>query len=331
MKQYDYSIDFVKGIATLLVIIFHAIIGDTDNMCGVLNIEQGVPLFLLATSYLYFKAQENKPITFYKSHQFLKMFNRVFVPFLIFQAIIFFIHYSRYGGINFLNVSLSGGIGMGAYYPWLFLQFWLLIPCFAYLIKQKKLKMWQAIVISILFEVAYNILDSAGVFGKYPDNIWRLFVGRYVFIIYLGSLIAENRFNYIKFIPIILVGIAFTLLERYDVWSVPYLNYSPNIGIWEGFHWYLYFYSATIFILLRKLFEVSSCPIKNSLKWIGKHSWEIFLSQMLYFYLRWVTRKDFDFGNPLISTILWVLVAIVSSIIIAVLFIKLKELINKLI
>jgi fucose 4-O-acetylase-like acetyltransferase len=233
LMKHDDSIDFIKGIAILLVIIFHCIIGYTNKVAGVISIEQGVPLFLLVSSYLYFKSQENKPVTFYGKHHFIKMFNRIFVPFFIFQIPILLISFYK-SNISIFNVVAGGGIGMGSYYPWLYFQFWLLLPCFSYLIKNKKLKMWHAIAISITLEIAFNLIASINVINNFSDVLWRLFVGRYVFIIYIGFLLAKNRFNYKTFAPITFIGVIITLVQRYDIWNIPFLYYALHGVLYTG-------------------------------------------------------------------------------------------------
>ena len=49
-RERDYSIDFVKGVAILFVILLHNM--PNDSIYSIVYIGQAVPLFVLVSSYL---------------------------------------------------------------------------------------------------------------------------------------------------------------------------------------------------------------------------------------------------------------------------------------
>ena len=212
---------------------------------------------------------------------------------------------------------------MGSYYPWLYFQFWLLLPCFLYLTKHIRIKLWHAITFSFLIEIVFNQVSSISLFINYSDLAWRLFVGRYVFIIYIGFLICENQFKYIKMLPLILIGLIITILQRYEMVDFSILYFTPQSIFWKGFHWQMYFYSAFLFVLLKKSLPKLPERINIILKWTGRNSWEIFLSQMLYFHI--FRLADFQFFNLYLSAIIFIVFSVLSCMIIALAYIKLRD------
>ncbi len=313
----DNSIDFVKGISIVLVITLHSVSSVVQKLPGILIIKQGVPLFLIVSSYLYFNRKKDKQVEYYKIEDFFNIFRRIFFPFFIFQIPIFIISYIR-GEIDLLNIIFRGGIGMGSYYPWVYFQFWLLLPCFLYLIRNKNLKLSHVVIISILIEIVFNLITTYIFSGERSDLIWRLFVGRYIFIIFIGYLLSENKFDPVKFAPLIFLGVVISLLERYDLLRLSPVSYIPDTLSWKGFHWYLYFYSALLFTVLRVIESNLPSGIVNTVRWLGVNSWEVFLSQMVFFHV--FNYKHFSLGNPYISLLLFIVCSLISSILMAIIY-----------
>lgn len=321
----DYFIDYIKGIAILFVIIFHSGIERSLKIETLLTTEQSVPLFLLASSFIYFK--KNKNLNFYKKNDFIKFFKRIFFPFIIFELLILFVSYCK-GEINLKSFILKGGFGPGSYYPYLYLQYWLLLPIFNYLIKCKNLKLIHAIIISVLFELFFSIISLNSIFSIYSDPIWRLFVGRSVFIIYLGFLISENKFKVINFLPLIFIGIFVSILQRYSIYNFSIFFFTSKAFVFNGIHWPLYFYSAFFFIFLRNLYFIFSSKIKILLCWLGFNSWEIFLSQMLFF--EKINLDNFYWLPHYLKIPFFICFSMFSCIFIAFIFINLKNIFLKM-
>jgi fucose 4-O-acetylase-like acetyltransferase len=132
VTERDFSIDYIKGIAILMVIVFHCLMSYSLKIGGILHIEQAVPLFLIASAYITFKKikSNNQGNSYFDKNNIRKVVKRIFLPFLIFELLIVIISLIK-KDFSLLSFMLSGGKGMGSYYPWLYLQYWLMLP-FAY-------------------------------------------------------------------------------------------------------------------------------------------------------------------------------------------------------
>lgn len=64
-RERDYSIDFVKGVAILFVILLHNM--PNESIYSIAYIGQAVPLFLLVSSYLTYGGFQRKGFNGYFS------------------------------------------------------------------------------------------------------------------------------------------------------------------------------------------------------------------------------------------------------------------------
>ena len=92
-RERDYSIDFVKGVAILFVILLHNM--PNESIYSIAYIGQAVPLFLLVSSYLTYGGFQRKGFNgYFSARNVKKMLDRVSLPFflLIFsQCAIFYL------------------------------------------------------------------------------------------------------------------------------------------------------------------------------------------------------------------------------------------------
>jgi fucose 4-O-acetylase-like acetyltransferase len=125
---HDLSLDFVKGVCILLVVINHCI--DSSFNHKVLFWLWGspaVPLFLLIQVYhSYKKGLDGIRISG------SKIWKRVLFPFLLVQALLFayvvVIQPTRTLHSIVMDAYYWGGWGPGSYYPWVYFQFAILLP-----------------------------------------------------------------------------------------------------------------------------------------------------------------------------------------------------------
>ena len=132
-RERDYSIDFVKGVAILFVILLHNM--PNESIYSIAYIGQAVPLFLLVSSYLTYGGFQRKGFNgYFSARNVKKMLDRVFLPFflLIFSQCAIF--YLLKGGVDWQRLYMQGGFGPGSYYPWIYLQCWLILPFVIFLI-----------------------------------------------------------------------------------------------------------------------------------------------------------------------------------------------------
>lgn len=306
-QAYDYSIDFIKGIAALSVILLHNM--PNKHIVSIAWIGQAVPLFLLITSYLtYSSFERGKTISQYFSiGSFKALFKRVMLPFFVvtvIQLLIFIFVLKDYSICN--ELFSKAGIGKGSYYPWLHLQAWFFLPFIILLLDKVSIKKSLTIII-----VTCIILEFLSCYFNINDNIYRLLFYRYLLVIYLGCLAKKLSMKInITLIVLAAISLFFSLLETYTQ-----IDFKPFfIDQWKGYHWITSFYPLFVFILLRNIYnKASNLSISHFFVRMGKYSYEIFLCQM--FVYSFIQYDSFDFiAGATIGRLIFIVSTIFLSI-----------------
>lgn len=188
-RERDYSIDFVKGVAILFVILLHNM--PNESIYSIAYIGQAVPLFLLVSSYLTYGGFQRKGFNgYFSARNVKKMLDRVFLPFflLIFSQCAIF--YLLKGGVDWQRLYMQGGFGPGSYYPWIYLQCWLILPFVIFLVNCLSFRRSFVLFVGICalgewFTCVFHV----------PDNVYRLLFYRYLFLLYLGCVILKFKIN----------------------------------------------------------------------------------------------------------------------------------------
>ncbi len=308
-KKHDEFIDIIKGFAILFVIINHCLPHFVKSVL-LFNLWGGgaVPLFLLLQSYHYFKRGLNNT----PAIKFGKIFRRIILPFLISQFILIVFNCLFFG--DFLSsVSqwvMSFGMGPGEYYPWIYLQFVVLLPVFAALFRKCGTRM--SLVVSILIAVGLELCMSC----LHPDkHIYKFLSVRYLFLIYLGYVWAQQggvRLDN-KTLIISLVGVCSILFFDYADVSLEPLFYASED--WQPFHWISYFYSANLFVFIL-LYAYRKMPqrFKVTMAKIGCYSYEIFCCQMVVITVLNVTASSFV-SNQILRGAIYLLLGPILSVV----------------
>ena len=314
----DLSIDFVKGIAILCVIFLHNMPG--ESICSIAYIGQAVPLFLLVSSYLAYGGYQRKGLrNYYSTQNMKKMLNRIFIPFFILIVCQCLLFYFLKGEIDWYRLYKQGGFGPGSYYPWIYLQCWLILPFIIFIVNNQSLKKSFVlfVVISILVEWGTCVFTIS-------DDVYRLLFYRYLFLLYLGCIIMKYGVK----LNVWVYGLAFVsllvaLIEIYTpVDLTPFLT-----NKWKEYHWVTYFYTMLFFLLLVKLYSyIKHMQISAFFVKLGNCSYEVFLFQMFVFCL--ISMKRFLFiENEVLRCVVYVLTTIILSIVPVFVY---KEYIKKL-
>ena len=276
---YDPFIDFLKGYCIVLVILNHCIPTNVRMQIGFpLWGSPAVPIFLILQVFHFYKRDFD-----FRKLDFGKMWKRVAKPFLIVELIILF-----FWQLSFMNndgeqpsikdcLYLFAG-GAGSYYPWVYLQFAILLPLLRPLFRlNNSWRIFVFLLLSQLAEVLCAVCDM-------PEWIYRLTFFRYLFLIYLGELLASKGLVLNgKTMLIVVVSILSTVVfVYYHIGDNP-LTY--HVDAWSTCHWICYFYMVYLVMFLIKF--IYSC-IQNSFlvcyfKQIGKYSYEIYIFQLFYF------------------------------------------------
>ena len=94
-----------------------------------------MPLFLLIQVFHAYKHGVDEAV---KMPNLVKLFNRIFKPFLLlllFEVFLLVVVLQRDPLQVMKTVIIGGGIGPGSYYVWIYIQFALLLPIIALIIK----------------------------------------------------------------------------------------------------------------------------------------------------------------------------------------------------
>ena len=276
---YEPFFDFLKGICIILVILNHSLSGDIkENTLFVLWGYPAVPIFLLIQVFHTYKnGYKNQKFRFYKS------WKRVILPFAIAETItigsLLLLHKEH--ASNIINTFYyCGGYGPGSYYPWIYLQFAIILPLLAPVIS--KLNENWIIPFFLFLAIGTEFFSSL---VHLPQWLWRLLLLKYLFIIFLGYIIVERgiRLNLIT-IFLSLISIFTTLyLGYYDIDLSPWFYYMPN---WNPVHWINYIYIIYFMIYFyKRVFESikANNTINSFICIIGKQSYSIFVFQLFFF------------------------------------------------
>lgn len=276
-NQYDPFIDFLKGVCILFVVLAHCL-PLQDNILFSLWGAQAVPLFILIQ---VFHAYKKRNIDIVRYYNLKKLFHRILLPFIILLAIQVFLMYLLSGKALpsiLKSTILSGGIGPGSYYVWVYLQFFILLPVFMFIID--KISHKNLLVLFIATSILIEIICS---YSNIPSWLYRLLFVRYFFLIYLGyKWVMDGGIKIDKRTVLLsIISIFFILIFEYTDLNMEPIFYQND---WKIFHWISYFYVAHLFVYaLHKCYKKLTGGGKNIFLKMGKYSYEIFLIQMFVF------------------------------------------------
>ena len=277
-NEYDPYIDYLKGISIIFVVWTHCIPRD-ELSCILFPFwgDTAVPLFLLIQTFHCYKRG-----TISKMPSFKKLWKRIILPYLILMfftfAFDYFIYYKETAGL--FNLSLYwDNRGPGSYFVFVFLQFAFLLPLIHPFLRRFSLK-WLCLIFIIISQIIEYIIYVT----HCPDNIYRITLLRYIFLIYLGYLIAKDGIPVNKMtISISIISMAFIYFFNYTDFDWGQL-FCTNYPYWRSCHWICYPYIAILYIcIIRFIYNKSNNLLKTGIQLFGKYSYEIYLFQMFYF------------------------------------------------
>lgn len=279
---HDLSLDFVKGICIVLVLMNHSI-SETfmQNSWFWLWGYPAVPLFLLIQVFHSYKKG------FEGIHLRLgKIWSRAIFPFLIVQILLFTVAFSKDPTlplIDRLYISIYwGGRGPGSYYPWIFIQFAILLPLLRPLFRSLNDKWLLGLFLglSIGSEMLCNYLHV-------PAWVYRLLFFRYIFLIYLGYRLVV-RGIVLNVVTITLSVISVVAVYLFEVKEVDWTPFFYDSREWPTCHWICYFYIAypMLYVLCRLFYWLPpGSTIENFVCKTGQHSYAIYIFQLFYFFI----------------------------------------------
>lgn len=285
-----HYIDGIKGVAIISVILLHAFPKTfLHQSFAYIHIWQAVPLFVFVSFFLLFRKMETSSLAdYFSGKRWEVLFRRVIKPFLIVQLIFIILLGCTRNRDALLRLLQLGGTGKGSYYPYIYLQIWLIAP-FIYKMLKSSPHMGGVVLIFTTFLFNYILVGT-------PEKFYSCFIVRYLFMAYLAYIWLKKKYNVVLLFFLPLVSIAYWII--YELGEMPKGLY-PG---WGSQQFPTFFYTLLVVFLIQSIYhrigssniEGSSqecryhtIPVKNHIKlileWLGRNSYEIFLMQMLFF------------------------------------------------
>ena len=322
----NHFLDSLKGICIILVIICHYDWTASQRLYMLFPfiVNMAVPVFMIISGYVYYLSyQKNNITTFEESWSInfiLPKIIRYTIPFLMAMCVDFVCRIIL-GKLSpsFIVDVLRGGSGPGSYYYPIMIQFIFMYPLIYFFVKKYGIK---GFALCFLINACYELFQRLYFVG---DGCYRLLVFRYISVIAFGSFLASNHKQQLKplfYFFSFVIGTSFIILTSYTA-------YSPKIII----YWTGTCFLATLYILPVSLILIEKC--KNvrlrPFEYIGKASFNIFFTQMLYFYyFAQMRRKIFERVEDLyLSIALQNILNIVVCVILGLVFYEIERRITK--
>ena len=240
LDQYD----FLKGVAIVFVLLLHSLSREVLwFMHSNYSIGQAVPLFILCTFVLSFNslfARKRYIKYWFSKNRVHTLFGKIIKPFLIVQFLLIMLLLLSGNSDKLISLIKNAGFGPGSYYPWIYLQFWLLIPFLYGLFKNVGI-LWAGgivLIISQMLQYACSVLEIS-------EEIYRLLCFRYVFLSVLAYLVLKYSIKPIWNILFFLIGVGYYVFLDMGVKFTPWLYNS-----WMSQQLPAYFYTIVVFSLL---------------------------------------------------------------------------------
>ena len=242
-------------------------------------IDMAVPIFMLISGYVYtisYKRHEiNKFESAYSIKNNIDKLIRYTIPYIItfiIEEIYIILGTSGIDSISYeILTFIDGGRGPGSYYYPVMIQFVFIFPIIFFIINHnKKTGLILCGFLNIIFEILQRTYDL-------NSSTYRLLIFRYLLLISVGCHIAAYGITWSikKSVISIVTGISFIV-------AYCYLGYEPII---------LRYWTRTSFLACLYIMPIASYLILKFKKFsnivlalIGKSSFHIFLTQMVWYY-----------------------------------------------
>lgn len=296
LDQYD----FLKGVAIVFVLLLHSLSPDIlwfihSNY----SIGQAVPLFLLCTFILSFNSmsiREGNKSYWFSRNKIRVLFGKILKPFLMVQLVLLMLLLLSDNSDKVIYLIKGAGLGPGSYYPWIYLQFWLLIP-FLYGLFEKFGIFKGGIIVLIISQ----LLQYGCSVTEVSEAVYRLLCFRYFFLSVFAYMILKCSIKPIWYVLFSLIGVGYYICLDMGFSFSPWLYDS-----WMSQQLPAYFYTMAEFSLLMAVYNrFSRSKLIKTFIFLGKYSWEIFLLQM--FIIAVVSINRFNVvGNGVVNQILYI-------------------------
>lgn len=309
-------IDIIKGILCIFVILLHFPYenGESGSIVFTFAINFAVPMFIYISGFvsaLSFEAKETTLETAYSPKSILKKLCRLVIPFsiafvaewILFRIKgLFMVNVVEYGLLAVVKDWFTGGYGMGSYYFPIMIQFIFVFPVIYFCIRKKGAK---GLVLAFFINALYELLKYS--YGM-NETEYRLLFFRYLFVAAAGCYHALNRDKFPKLLTEILMfifGIAFIVFFTYSGYSPKILTYWTSTCFLTS----MYIIPVMDFLTGWKKRTVRFFPLELA----GKASFNIFLTQMIY-YCVFIEDINRLISNSLLRITASILICVIGGI-----------------
>ena len=295
-KKYIPVIDYLKAFAICLVTTTHFFPdSEKDFALFIYVIQMGMPLFMLLTGYNMAMSNSRHAFNDMKTLYAPALMKKKFGQILPSYTLMFVIEAIFCGALvqglplwEWLYAYVSGGLQggeNGGYFFCVYWQFLLLGPVLYLLVKRyPRATLLGALLLDMAYEFAVGALDL-------PRELNRLLFIRYLFIATFGLYFYLWR----ERVKLWLVGVGAVLSLTY-ITALEYFNLQwPLCTYWQNTCVYASFYYIAVVVLAFHFWEHKRLPEKlhKVVYEVGKSTWYIYLTQMLFFRLHWKAVLSF--------------------------------------
>ena len=317
----DLAIDFLRGLAVILMIFIHASAYFSGNPTSAIisnYLQFVVPAFVFCSSYLYFTKHNDRSLNFKK---LLDRFLRLYLPYIFLYAapmvLIFFLFDNQMTISSITNLILLGDGRDVGWLVILFMYILLLCPVIVYLSQKNDIFLKIFIFIATFSTILLTFIKSTLAFRYTMWLPWSAFL---IFTFYFARL---KKTNHLYFLILSLSLCAFLIggftLENLDKSMVFTDNkYPPNIYYLS----YGVFFTTALYILFKQIEK--GVILNNIAKWLFS-----FLSSYSYpiFFIHFIILEIFirlSWHKPL-GPYGFFIVLIIFSVLIIKSYLKLKS------
>lgn len=280
------SLDFIKGICIICVVLLHSIpYKILYKFKAEFHIWHAVPILLLVSGFSIAKLYETRSLNFsefnFRFDIIFKRIKKLLYPcifVLILEVLLILFFSSTKFDLKYLKIFLvSGGSGPGSYFIYIASQNILLAPFLFHFISKYNSK-----GLGVIFLITF-FFDFISVVTKMPIDIYRIITVRYLFIYSLGIWYYFNQ-SFLQsklFFLLSIVGFIFLFFSKIFLFDL-----NPILPFWHSHTAYSSFWSLTIFVSLFSFAEKYNFILKDAISICGKNSLFIFLTQMVYFWVK---------------------------------------------
>ncbi len=273
-----HLLDLIKGILIIFIIITHYNWTDAQRRMLLFPywIDMAVPVFMIISGYVYALSYERKNIATLKdAYQFKEIVSkliRYFIPLLmafVFEVFLYVVSEIKIDP----KAILTGGIGPGSFYSPVMIQFIFVYPLIYFAIKEYDLSgLFTCGIANLIFEITKTIYGM-------PTSEYRFMVLRYILLIATGCYLSIGKQKIRK--PVLILMMLIGIFWQYAVY---YLDYKPVIinKAWATTSCLSALYIIPICVAIFRSKRMMTWR-SSLLELIGRASFNIFLTQMVYF------------------------------------------------